>query len=94
MKHSRRRHKLKLATPATGSDTDSVSDEWAEALAARIAYAIDPGVTPDNQSWDGFAIRHALRVRIYELERDAAILKSRLRATVDGLVVPSLGRVR
>jgi hypothetical protein len=49
-------------------------------LAARIAVAIDPTASPVSQDLHLFEIRHALRIRIHELERDVAILKSRLRA--------------
>jgi hypothetical protein len=53
----------------------------ADLLAGRIAKAIDPATAVAGQDFSEFFVRHALRVRIHELERDAAILKSRLRAS-------------
>ena len=54
---------------------------WDESLTLRVALAINPSsILAGAHSFNEFEVRHALRVRIFELERDAAILKSRLRA--------------
>jgi hypothetical protein len=49
-------------------------------LASKIAAAIDTHTPSDERDWGIFEVQHALLVRIYELECEAGVLRSRLRA--------------
>jgi hypothetical protein len=48
--------------------------------AGVIAAGIDPKSPSDPAEWGAFDVQHALLRRIYEIESEACVLRSRLRA--------------